>query len=32
MHAAVYHGPGQKAWVEVPDPKIGEDTDAIVRH
>jgi alcohol dehydrogenase len=27
----VYHGPGQKAWEEVPDPRIRVDTDAIVR-
>ncbi|HEY7042258.1 MAG TPA: zinc-dependent alcohol dehydrogenase family protein [Nocardioidaceae bacterium] len=31
MRALVYHGPGQKAWTEVPDPAIGADTDAIVR-
>jgi alcohol dehydrogenase len=31
MHALVYHGPGQKSWDEVPDPKMEEDTDAIVR-
>ncbi len=31
MHALVYHGPGQKAWEEVPDPVIVDDTDAIVR-
>lgn len=31
MHAVVYHGPGQKAWEEVPDPVIIDDTDAIVR-
>ncbi len=31
MKAIVYHGPGQKAWEEVPDPKIQDDTDAIVR-
>lgn len=31
MKAVVYHGPGQKAWEEVPDPKIIEPTDAIVR-
>lgn len=31
MRAVVYHGPGQKAWEEVPDPVIIEDTDAIVR-
>jgi alcohol dehydrogenase len=31
MKALVYHGPGQKAWEEVPDPKILQPTDAIVR-
>jgi alcohol dehydrogenase len=31
MHALVYHGPGQKAWQEVPKPVIIDDTDAIVR-
>ena len=31
MHALVYHGPGQKAWEEVPEPVIIDDTDAIVR-
>ncbi len=31
MRALVYHGPGQKAWEEVPDPTIQDDTDAIVR-
>jgi alcohol dehydrogenase len=31
MRALVYHGPGQKAWEEVPDPTIQADTDAIVR-
>ncbi len=31
MRAVVYHGPGQKAWEEVPDPVIVDDTDAIVR-
>src|SRR5665811_2019036 len=30
MKALVYHGPGDKAWEEVPDPKILEPTDAIV--
>jgi alcohol dehydrogenase len=27
----VYHGPGNKAWEEVPKPVILDDTDAIVR-
>jgi alcohol dehydrogenase len=31
MRALVYHGPNQKAWEEVPDPTIRDDTDAIVR-
>lgn len=31
MFAVVYHGPGNKAWEEVPDPKVIDDTDAIVR-
>jgi alcohol dehydrogenase len=31
MRAVVYHGPGQKAWEEVPNPSILDDTDAIVR-
>jgi hypothetical protein len=25
MHAVVFHGPGQKNWGEVPDPKIVDD-------
>ena len=31
MKALVYHGPGQKAWEEVPDPVLIEPTDVIVR-
>jgi alcohol dehydrogenase len=31
MKALVYHGPGSKAWEEVPRPEIVADTDAIVR-
>ena len=31
MRALVYHGPGSKAWEEVPDPTLEADTDAIVR-
>ena len=31
MKAMVYHGPGKKAWEEVPKPTIKDDTDAIVR-
>jgi alcohol dehydrogenase len=31
MKALVYHGPGQKAWEDVPKPALSSDTDAIVR-
>ena len=31
MRALVYHGPGQKAWEDVPVPQVTDDTDAIVR-
>src|SRR6266536_3162019 len=31
MRAIVYHGPGDKRWEEVPDPKLIDDTDAVVR-
>src|SRR5262252_1262842 len=31
MRALVYHGPGAKAWEEVPKPEIAADTDAIVQ-
>src|SRR4029079_6118033 len=31
MKALVYHGPGKKAWEEVPDPQIQQPTDGIVR-
>jgi alcohol dehydrogenase len=31
MRALVYHGPGVKAWEEVPKPALVDDTDAIVR-
>ncbi|HVW16729.1 MAG TPA: zinc-dependent alcohol dehydrogenase family protein [Solirubrobacteraceae bacterium] len=31
MKALVYHGPGQRSWDDVEDPKILEPTDAIVR-
>src|SRR3954467_10644319 len=31
MRALVYHGPGSKAWEEVPAPTLQADTDAIVR-
>ena len=31
MRALVYHGSGNKAWEEVPDPEITDDGDVIVR-
>jgi alcohol dehydrogenase len=31
MKALVFHGPEQKSWDDVPDPRIQADTDAIVR-
>ncbi|MEP7020527.1 MAG: zinc-dependent alcohol dehydrogenase family protein [Pseudonocardiales bacterium] len=31
MKALVYHGPGHKAWEDVPAPELAADTDAIVR-
>jgi alcohol dehydrogenase len=31
MKALVYHGPGRKAWEDVPDPTILHPTDAVVR-
>jgi alcohol dehydrogenase len=31
MRAVVFHGPGEKSWEEVPDPKLIEPGDAIVR-
>jgi alcohol dehydrogenase len=31
MRALVYHGPGQRAWEEVPDPEITDESDIIVR-
>ncbi|MCF4136213.1 zinc-dependent alcohol dehydrogenase family protein [Streptomyces sp. Tue 6430] len=31
MKGYVFHGPGQSAWEEVPDPGIREATDVIVR-
>jgi len=30
MKALVYHGPGEKAWDDVPDPVIIDQTDAII--
>src|ERR1700740_1992229 len=31
MKALVYHGPGQRAWEDVPDPKVQAPTDVIVK-
>lgn len=31
MKALVFHGPGQRAWEETPDPTIVDPTDAVVR-
>lgn len=31
MKALVYHGPGKKAWEDVPNPKIQDPTDVIVK-
>jgi alcohol dehydrogenase len=31
MKALVYHGPGKKAWEEVPDATVQESTDVVVR-
>jgi alcohol dehydrogenase len=31
MKALVYHGPGEKAWEEVPDPELIDPTDVIVQ-
>lgn len=31
MKALVYHGPGQKSWEEVPNPKIEKPGDVIVK-
>jgi alcohol dehydrogenase len=31
MKALVYHGPNKKSWEEVPNPKIVDPTDVIVR-
>jgi alcohol dehydrogenase len=30
MRALVYHGEGQKSWEDVPDPRLQDETDAIV--
>ena len=31
MKALIYQGPGKKAWDEVPNPKIEQPTDVIVK-
>ncbi len=31
MKALVYHGPGKKSWEDVPDAKLQDATDAVVR-
>ncbi|MBO3751991.1 zinc-dependent alcohol dehydrogenase family protein [Streptosporangiaceae bacterium NEAU-GS5] len=31
MKALVFHGPGSRSWQQVPDPRIVDPTDAIVR-
>jgi alcohol dehydrogenase len=31
MKALVYHGPGKKGWEDVPDPRIVDPSDAVVR-
>ncbi|MFJ9351201.1 zinc-dependent alcohol dehydrogenase family protein [Streptomyces sp. NPDC101237] len=31
MKAFVFHGPGQAAWEDVPDPAVKEPTDVVVR-
>jgi alcohol dehydrogenase len=31
MKALVYHGPGRKAWEDVPDARVEEPTDVVVR-
>ena len=31
MNAVVYHGPGQKDWERVDDPRIEQEEDAIIR-
>ena len=31
MRALVFHGPGDKSWDEVPEPKIDDDEDVIVQ-
>ncbi|MFF8594185.1 alcohol dehydrogenase catalytic domain-containing protein [Streptomyces sp. NPDC015220] len=31
MKACVFHGPGQSAWEDVPDPDVKDPTDVVVR-
>ena len=31
MKALVYHGPGNKAWEDVPDATVQDPTDVVVR-
>jgi alcohol dehydrogenase len=31
MKAMVYHGPGQRSWTDVADPKILDPRDAIIQ-
>jgi alcohol dehydrogenase len=31
MKALMYQGPGSKSWTDVPDPKLEDDGDAVVR-
>ena len=31
MKALVYHGPGNKAWEDVPDATVADPTDVVVR-
>ena len=31
MKALVYHGPGTKAWEDVPDARVEESTDVVVK-
>ena len=31
MKALVYHGPGSKAWEDVPDARVQESTDVVVK-
>jgi alcohol dehydrogenase len=31
MHALVYGGPGERSWTEIPDPRVTDPRDAIIR-